>query len=90
MYGEDAIYIDENTCHRWLREFREGDRNCLDQARSGRPSHVGEDDIEQAIRNNPTMQELAKTFNVLRSTLERQLVNTRVLRENWIVEFHIA
>ncbi|GFW09475.1 hypothetical protein TNCV_3995821 [Trichonephila clavipes] len=37
-----------------------GDRNCQDQARSGRPSH-------QAIRNNtnPTIQELAEPLTYI-------------------------
>ncbi|GFX62783.1 hypothetical protein TNCV_3351091 [Trichonephila clavipes] len=41
-----------------------GFSSCQDQARSGRPIHVGEDDIDQIIGSNPnpTVQELA-TFN---------------------------
>ena len=75
VYGEDAI--DESTCRRWFRKFREGDRSCQDQARSGRPSHVGEDDIDQAVRNNPNpnIQELAETFSVQQTMVEGQLVN---------------
>ncbi|KAF8769841.1 Histone-lysine N-methyltransferase SETMAR like protein [Argiope bruennichi] len=63
VYEEDAI--DESTCRRWFRKFREGDRSCQDQPKSGRPSHVGEDGIDQAIRHNPnpTVQELVETFN---------------------------
>jgi [histone H3]-lysine36 N-dimethyltransferase SETMAR len=73
VYGDDAI--DESTCRRWFRKFREGDRSCQDQARCGRPSLVGEDDIDQAIKNspNPTAQELAETFKVHRTTVERRL-----------------
>ncbi|GFT43153.1 histone-lysine N-methyltransferase SETMAR [Trichonephila clavipes] len=75
--------IDENTCRRWFRKFREGDRSCQDLARSGWPSHVGEDDIDQVISNNPdpTVQELADTFNVFRTTPERWLVNLSFKRK---------
>ncbi|PRD25393.1 UNVERIFIED_CONTAM: hypothetical protein NCL1_41044 [Trichonephila clavipes] len=65
--------------HRLLYEFnkkarqpQEGDRSCQDQAGSGCPSHVGEDDIDQVIRNNPkpTVKELAETFNIYWTTVE--------------------
>ncbi|GFU87995.1 hypothetical protein TNCV_1335641 [Trichonephila clavipes] len=41
-------------------------RNCQEQARSGRPSYIKGDDIDQVIRNNPnpTVRELAETFYV--------------------------
>ncbi|XP_055932781.1 histone-lysine N-methyltransferase SETMAR-like [Argiope bruennichi] len=80
VYGEDTI--DESTCRRWFRKFREGDRSCQDQARSGRPSQV-EDDIDIAIRNNPslTVQELAETFNVHWRTAERRLVKLGFTRK---------
>ncbi|GFX48623.1 histone-lysine N-methyltransferase SETMAR [Trichonephila clavipes] len=84
VYGEDAI--DESTCRRWFRKFRDGDRSYQDQAWSGRTSHLREDDINQAIRNNPTVHKLAKTFNVHRTTVERRLVClgfTRTL-DRWV------
>ncbi|PRD32293.1 UNVERIFIED_CONTAM: Histone-lysine N-methyltransferase SETMAR [Trichonephila clavipes] len=75
IYREDAI--DKSTCCRWFRKFREGDRSCRDQTKCGRPSHIGEDHIDQAIRNipNPTMQELTDTFNVHQITVETGLDN---------------
>ncbi|XP_035223177.1 histone-lysine N-methyltransferase SETMAR-like [Stegodyphus dumicola] len=51
VYGEDAV--DESTCRRWFRKFREGDRSFQDLARSARPSHVREDDIDQANKEQP-------------------------------------
>ncbi|GFU98652.1 hypothetical protein TNCV_3654831 [Trichonephila clavipes] len=43
VYEDDAI--GERMYRRWFRKFR--DRSCQDQARSGRPSHFGEGDIDQ-------------------------------------------
>ncbi|GFX01326.1 hypothetical protein TNCV_3729951 [Trichonephila clavipes] len=58
----------EGTCETLLYEFdkkstaapQERDRSCQDKARSGRLSHAGENDIDQAIRTNSNtiMQEL--------------------------------
>ncbi|GFY35332.1 histone-lysine N-methyltransferase SETMAR [Trichonephila clavipes] len=75
VYGKDAK--DKSTCRRWFHKFMEGDRSCQDQARSGRSSYVGEDDIEQDIRNNLNLSvlELEDTFNVHQTMVERQLVN---------------
>ncbi|GFV78886.1 histone-lysine N-methyltransferase SETMAR [Trichonephila clavipes] len=81
IYREDAI--DENIYRRWFRKFRKGDRSFQDQARSGWLSHVEENDIDQTIRNNPnpTVQELAETFNVHQTTVERQLGTLKFLRK---------
>ncbi|GFU91151.1 hypothetical protein TNCV_4924811 [Trichonephila clavipes] len=56
---------DESTRRRWFRKFRERDRSSQDQAKSGRPSHVALDDIDEAIKKNvnPTEQELVKPYN---------------------------
>ncbi|PRD37712.1 UNVERIFIED_CONTAM: Histone-lysine N-methyltransferase SETMAR [Trichonephila clavipes] len=79
VFGEDTI-VDEITYRLWFCKFREGDRSCQDQARSGRPSHVGEDDVGLRgdvliIRGdqNPTVQELVETFKLLQTTIERRL-----------------
>ena len=60
VYGEDAI--DESTCRRWFRKFRNGDRSCQDQPRSGRPSAFSEEDLDQAITvsPNPTVEEFKR------------------------------
>ncbi|GFX02058.1 histone-lysine N-methyltransferase SETMAR [Trichonephila clavipes] len=75
VYGDDAI--DESTCHLWFRKFREGDRSFQDQTGSRRPSHVGDDEIDQAIRNNsnPTMQELS----------EISMYTGQWLRDGWLI-----
>ncbi|KAF8788588.1 Histone-lysine N-methyltransferase SETMAR like protein [Argiope bruennichi] len=79
--GEEAIH--ESTCRRWFHKFKEGDRSCQNQARSGWPSLDGDDDITQAIRHNsnPTVQELAETFYVYRTMVERQLVKMGFTRK---------
>ncbi|GFY30175.1 hypothetical protein TNCV_3090831 [Trichonephila clavipes] len=82
------VAINESTYHRWFCKCTEGDRGCQDQARSEWPSHVGEGDTDQSIRNilNPAMQELADTFNVHWETVKRQLVNLGFRRKlhRWV------
>ncbi|GFW52680.1 hypothetical protein TNCV_2392601 [Trichonephila clavipes] len=51
VYRDDAI--EEITCRRWFRKFRERDRNCQDQTKSGWPSRIGEDVIDLAIKKQP-------------------------------------
>lgn len=62
VYGEDAV--DDNTCHHWF-----GDGSCKDQPCSGRPSLVSEENVDQAITNDPhlTIQELGETLGLVRS-----------------------
>ncbi|XP_035215054.1 histone-lysine N-methyltransferase SETMAR-like [Stegodyphus dumicola] len=86
VYEEDAV--DESSCRPWFRKFRERARSCQDQARSGRPSHIAEDNIYQAIRSNPTptVQGLEETFNVHRKTVETRLVKLGFTRklDRWV------
>ncbi|GFX77875.1 histone-lysine N-methyltransferase SETMAR [Trichonephila clavipes] len=63
-------------------------RSCYDLDRSGLPSHVGKDCINQIIKNNsnPTTQELAETLNVPQTTVKRRLVNLGFTRklDRWV------
>ncbi|KAF8789831.1 Histone-lysine N-methyltransferase SETMAR like protein [Argiope bruennichi] len=70
------VAIDESTCRRWFRYFKEGGRSSQDLANSGRPSNAGEVYIGQAIRNNSdtTVEELEEIFIVYRTTS----------RESWL------
>ncbi|KAF8767179.1 Histone-lysine N-methyltransferase SETMAR like protein [Argiope bruennichi] len=87
VYGEDVI--DKSTSRRWFRKCqkgirkRRGVRSCQDHARSKRPSHVGKDDIYQAIRNNSTLtvQELEETINKARIKAERRLIKLGFTRK---------
>ncbi|GFX70505.1 hypothetical protein TNCV_4474391 [Trichonephila clavipes] len=74
FYGADAMY--ESTCRLWFATLGKKETNCRDQVRSLRPSHVGEYNTDQAIRNNPDpiVQELVDTFNAHRTKVERRLV----------------
>ena len=73
VYGDDAV--DDSTCRRWFRKFRDGDRSCTDHGRSGRPSLVTEEDLDTAITTSPhaTVEELADRFSVHRTTVERRM-----------------
>ncbi|GFV38148.1 hypothetical protein TNCV_709711 [Trichonephila clavipes] len=60
----------------------------------GRLSHIGEDDIDQSIRNNsnPLIKELMETFKEHRETVKTRLVNLEFKRklDRWVPNNLIA
>ena len=48
-----AIYVesvvDESTCRRWFRKFRNGDFDLSDKPRSGRPQKVSDAELQKLL-----------------------------------------
>ncbi|CAH2104427.1 unnamed protein product [Euphydryas editha] len=41
-YGDSVV--DDSTCRRWFRKFRNGDYNLNDKPRSGRPPTISDEE----------------------------------------------
>lgn len=62
VYGQGSI--GEATCGRWLKKFRDGDKDLddlEDNPRSGRPSNLDDDELKRLVEEDPkrTVRELA-------------------------------
>lgn len=62
VYGPDSIA--KSTCHKWLKKFKEGEKDVddlEDESRSGRPSNFDEDALRELVAEDPnvTIRELA-------------------------------
>jgi len=51
VYGDDALK--ERQCQNWFNKFRAGDFDLKDAPRSGRPTEVDDDKMEEFIKSNP-------------------------------------
>ena len=72
-YGEHAPSI--RTCETWFRQFKSGDFNVKDSARSGRPQKCENEQLQVLLEDDPTQtqQQLAKALNVSQETISRRL-----------------
>jgi histone-lysine N-methyltransferase SETMAR len=62
VYGDEIIT--ERTCQKWLKRFRQGERNVEDledDKRSGRPSNFDENALKTLVEEDPkiTIRDLA-------------------------------
>ena len=46
-YGKSVV--DESTCRRWFRKFRNGDFHFSDKSRSGRPQTVSDAELQELL-----------------------------------------
>lgn len=72
-YGEHAPSI--RTCETWFRQFKSGDINVKDSARSGRPQKCEDEQLQALLDDDPTQtqQQLEKALNVSQETISRRL-----------------
>lgn len=72
-YGDSVI--DDSTCRRWFRKFTNGDFNLNDKPRSGRPSTISDEKLEELLNQDSaqTQQELAKKLNVTQQAISERL-----------------
>lgn len=73
VFGEDSISA--RTCQRWYVRFRSGNFKLQDDERSGRPTAISDDILEQYILDNPraTSRMVAEHFEVGQTTILRHL-----------------
>ena len=76
VYGEDAMK--EWACRKWLKRFREGEKDLddlEDLPRSDRPSEFEDDSLKRLIEEDPkvTIRELASRLNSSVGTVQRHL-----------------
>ena len=60
-HGESVV--NESTCRRWFRKFRNGDFNLSDKPRSGRPQKVSDAELQGLLDHQDstqTQQQLAE------------------------------
>ena len=72
-YGEHAPSI--RTCETWFRQFKSGDFNMKDSARSGRPQKCEDEELQALLDGDPsqTQHQLAEALNVSQETISRHL-----------------
>ncbi|XP_023230347.1 histone-lysine N-methyltransferase SETMAR-like [Centruroides sculpturatus] len=73
VYGEGAI--DDSTCRKWFRKFRESNFNLSDAPRSGRPAEADDDKILALIESDrhKTTREIGEILGINQSTVSRRL-----------------
>lgn len=73
VYGTDAV--DDSTCRKWFRKFREGNFDVKDASRAGRPITADVDKIKTMIDNNHNMttREIGQALNITATTVSRHL-----------------
>ncbi|KAI5125817.1 hypothetical protein NEPAR04_0605 [Nematocida parisii] len=64
-----------STVKRWFSKFSTGDISLSDKSRSGRPSKVNLQRLEELVKDNPsaTCDVLASQMGISRSTIQKQL-----------------
>uniref|UniRef100_A0A914D6U4 Mos1 transposase HTH domain-containing protein n=1 Tax=Acrobeloides nanus TaxID=290746 RepID=A0A914D6U4_9BILA len=65
VYGQDSIA--QRTCGKWLKKFRDGDKDVEDledEPRSGRPSNLNDEELCLLVEMDPkaTVRELAEVL----------------------------
>lgn len=72
-FGDDAV--SDRTAQKWFKKFSSGDLSLTDEARSGRPKIINNEDIQQVVEANSrtTCLELAERFNVSDETIRLHL-----------------
>lgn len=85
-FGEDAVK--ETTVRKYYTQFNNGDFNCYDKERTGRPSLNIIDQIIEYLQNNPlsTAEEIAEQIGVSKSSVTRKLKEAGYINkfEKWI------
>lgn len=76
VYGQGSI--GEATCGRWLKKFRDGDKDVddlNDEARSGRPSTFDDEELKRFVEEDPkrTTRELASILGKDKALVWRHL-----------------
>lgn len=74
VYGDNALQ--ERQCQRWFSKFQAGNFDIKDGPRSGRPSEVNEDKIQELIQLNPrsTTREISDILGIHHSTVHDHLI----------------
>lgn len=72
-FGDDVV--SDRTAQKWFKKFSSGDFNLNDEARSGRPKIINNEDLQQVVEANSstTCLELAERFNVSDETIRLHL-----------------
>jgi [histone H3]-lysine36 N-dimethyltransferase SETMAR len=72
-FGDDAV--SDRTAQKWFKKFSSGDFSLIDEARSGRPKIINNEDIKEVVEANSstTCLELAERFNVSDETIRLHL-----------------
>lgn len=70
-----ANVLSESQCRRWFQRFRDGNENLEDEEHDRRPPTVDDNELKQAIEDDPTMstRELATIFGCSNSTIDVHL-----------------
>lgn len=73
VYGEDAV--DDSTCRKWFRKFRENNCNLSDTPRSGRSVEADGKEILALIESDQhrTTREIGEILGINQSTVSRRL-----------------
>lgn len=73
VYGDDAV--GESTVRKWFARFRTGNFELEDAKRSGRPSTVDDEQIQQLVTDNPhyTTRDIAKTLGISQTSVSNHL-----------------
>ncbi|XP_014790817.1 histone-lysine N-methyltransferase SETMAR-like [Octopus bimaculoides] len=67
--------VKARTCRLWFKRFKDGDYDISDKPRSGRPSALNDEFLNETIESDPrqSTRNLAQKFNVSRSTVHEHL-----------------
>lgn len=72
-YGEACI--DDSTCRRWYRRFKEGDFDTEDKPRPGQPKKFEDEELEELLDQDScqTQEELAESLGVSQKAISDRL-----------------
>lgn len=72
-YGEHGL--SEPSCREWFRRFKTGDFSVQEKERAGQPKKFEDEELQAIIKEDPcqTLEEIAQTLNVERSTVGKRL-----------------
>lgn len=72
-YGERVI--EESTCRKWFRKFKNKDFDLNDKQRSGRPPKISDTDLQDLLDQDSTQtqQQLAKSLGVTQQAISERL-----------------
>src|SRR5262245_26053308 len=86
IFGETTL--SERAIRDWLQKFSVGNFSLQDEARSGRPSEINNDELFAALRENPrsTTRELAMLLNCTQPSIVGHLSNLGFVKRlgSWI------
>ncbi|CAK9806173.1 Mariner Mos1 transposase [Anthophora plagiata] len=86
VYGTDAV--DDSTCRKWFRKFKQGNFNLKDALHVGRPVTTNIDQMKTLIDNNrhATTYDIAQTLNVTAMTISRHTRKLGLIKklDTWV------